>query len=283
VRRLTAALALCTLLTAVVGAAGVAVVFLRHRPPPPLQVRPDPPLPDGPPILHPTDTPPELLDKAVAALGGPTRVGRWRCGRVKYQTRSDTIHPLEIKPSTVEEFFELPGRFKRTAEIGEGNRRRTVTFIVNGEHAWEELPDGSTRPVPDLVALTVYRTEHAFADFYNLSRLRTPYFALAARGLEHVDGREVVVLHSEAFFANPTDYAFDRATGLLVKTTRHLPQPGGGEKTIETFLGDYRDIGGGPVPLHIVGRSEDRVLLDFTIYELEFLDHLDEALFAVPE
>jgi hypothetical protein len=283
VRRLTAALALCTLLTAVVGGAGVAVVWQRHRPRPPLVVRPDPPLPDGPPILYPTDAPLALLDKAVAALGGPTRVGRWRCGRVKYEARSDTIYGLDQKPSTVEEFFQLPGKFKRVAEIGEGNRRRTATFIVNADQAWEELPDGSTRPVPNAVAVTVYRTEHAFADFYNLSRLRSPYFTLSTRGLDHVDGREVVVLHSEAFFANPTDYAFDRATALLLKITRHLPQPSGGEKTIETFLGDYRDIGGGPVPLHIVGRSEGHVLLDFTIYELEFLDQLDDALFAVPE
>jgi hypothetical protein len=283
VRRLTAALALCTLLTALVGAAGVALLWQRHRPRPPLEVRPDPPLPDGPPILHPTDGPLELLDKAVAALGGPTRVGRWRCGRVKYQTRSDTIYPLDQKPSTVEEFFQLPGRFKRIAEIGEGSRRRTATFIINGEQGWELLPDGSTKPLPNVILLTVYRNEHAFADFYNLSRLRSPYFQLSTSGLDHVDGREVVVLHSEAFFANPTDYAFDRITGLLLKTTRHVLQPGGGEKTIETFLGDYRDIGGGPVPLHIVGRSEGRVLLDFTIYELEFLDQLDEALFAVPE
>jgi hypothetical protein len=242
---------------------------------------PDPPLPDGPPILFPSDTPDTLLDKAIAALGGEKRLTRWKCGRVKYETRSDTI-PLLERPSTVEEYFQLPGHFKRVAEVGQGNRRRIATFIINGERGAELLPDGTTRPLPDMARFDGLRSEHAFADFYNLTRLRAPHYSLSVRGEEVLDGRSAIVLHCESTFTNPMDYAFDSATALLVKSTRHLPQPAGGEKIVEIFLGDYRDLGGGVVPLHIKGRSEGKVLLDFTIFELELLDQLDDSIFEIP-
>jgi hypothetical protein len=243
---------------------------------------PDTALPDGPPILFPTDTPTTLLDKAIAALGGEKRLTRWRCGRVKYVARSQTIPGLDKKPSTVEEYFQLPGRYKRIAEVGTGERRHTATFLVNGDEGWEILPDGTTKPLPAIAIATVFRFEHPFADFYNLTRLRAPYFRLEVRGETVIDGRSAIVLHAEADISNPMDYAFDRATGLLLKSTRHLIQPSGGEKTIEIFLGDYRDLGGGVVPLHILGRSEGKVLLDFTILELELLEQLDDSVFAVP-
>jgi hypothetical protein len=264
------------------GGAAFALLRVLRSAPPPASRLPDPRLPGGPPILAATDTPLALLDKATTALGGPQRLGRWKCGRVKFQARSDTIPLLIDKPSIIEEYFQFPGRYKRLAEVGEGPRRRTVTFIVNNEQGWEIQPDGSARSVPEIAVATLLRSEHPFADFYNLARLRAPNFHLSVRGEDQVAGRAAVVLHADNDYGNPVDYAFDRATALLVKSTRHLLQPTGGETPIEIFLGDYRDIGGGPVPLHIVGRTEGKNLLDFTIYELEFIDQLDDSLFAVP-
>jgi hypothetical protein len=255
-----------------------------ERPPLPVVPPPDEPLPpEGPPVLHATDSPAAVLDRALEVLGGPERLARWKCGRVKYETRSDLIPLLGKRPSVVEEYFQLPGQLKRIAEIGEGARRQNVTFVINGPQGWEYRPDGSTRPVTGDALLAALRPQHAFADFCNLARLRDPAFRLSVLGEDRVNGRSVVVLHSEAPLTNPTDYALDRSTALLLKSTKHLPQPKGGEKTIETLLGNYRDIGGGQVPLHVVGRSDGKVLLDFTLLEVEFLDHLDDSVFPVPE
>jgi hypothetical protein len=261
----------------------LALLFFLHQGPRSSLNRQDLPLPDGPPILDPSDSPTALLDKATVALGGPQRLGRWKCGRVKYEARSETIPLLRDKPTIVEEYFQFPGRFKRLSEVGEGARRRTVTFVSNGDQGWEFQADGTARQIPEVAVASLLRSEHPFADFYNLSRLRAANFHLSVRGEEQVAGRAVVVLHSNNDFGNPVDYAFDRATALLVRSTRHLIRPTGGELAVEVYLSDYRDIGGGPVPLHITGRAEGKNLLDFTIYELEFIDQLDDALFAVPE
>ncbi len=254
-----------------------------HPPPPPRPEAIETGLPPpGEALLHPTDSPTVLLDKVIAAFGGPERLSRWKCGRVKYLTRSDTIPILDEKPSSTEEFFEFPGHLKRIARIGTGDREQTITFLINNDQAWEYRSNGSSRLLPNDSLLAVLRTEHSFSDFCNLTRLRYSLVRLSVVGEQTVSGRPAVVLHAETGFTSPTDFAFDRSTGLLLQSVRHLIQASGGEKTIETVLGDYRNVGGWPVPHRIVGRSEGKVLLDFTITELEFLDHFDESVFAPP-
>jgi hypothetical protein len=265
----------------------LAVLFAKgcdHPPPPP------PPTaavetglpPPGPPKLHPTDSPTALLDKAIAAFGGPERLSRWKCGRVKYRTSSESIPILDEKPSTAEEFFEFPGHLKRIARVGSGQREQTVTFLINNEEGWEYRPDGGVKPLPKDSILAVLRTEHSFSDFCNLARLREGYFRLSVSGEQTVNGRPAVVLRAETPITTPIDFAFDRSTGLLLQTVRRQLQGGDKTITIETVLGDYRDVGGWPVPHRIVGRSDGKVHLDFTIIELEFVDHFDDGVFAPP-
>jgi hypothetical protein len=237
----------------------------------------------GEPILSAADSPQVILEKAIQAHGGPACLARWKCGRVKYRTRSDTIPLLNDKPSTVEEFFELPGHFKRVTVIGQGDRQRAITWIVSGDQGWEYQPDGTTRLLPAVTINAAIRTEHAFSDFCNLVRLRNPGFRLEVRGTQTVHGRPAVVLHAEADGANPMDYCFDTVTALLVRSVRHLPQPKGDERLVEIELGDYREIAGAPVAMRVVGRSEGQVLLDFALLEVEFVDHFDEGTFVPPD
>jgi hypothetical protein len=184
------------------------------------------------------------------------------------------------KPRTIEEYFQLPGKFKRVAPVGQGRRERVVTFVINGDQGWQYSPDGTAQLLPPAALSAALRSEHPFCDFCNLARLHGPTFRLQVRGEDTIAGRPVVVLHAEAIGTNPMDYAFDRSTALLVHSVRHLPQPSGPEKSVELDLGDYRDVGGAPVPMHVVGRSEGRVLLDFTILEVEFADGFDDSVFA---
>jgi hypothetical protein len=235
----------------------------------------------GEPILSASDSPRSVLEKALKAHGGAERLARWRCGRVKYSTRSDTIPLLTDKPVTVEEFFQLPGRFKRVTVIGQGKRQKAITWLVSNEQGWEYLPDGSSRLLPGAALQSVACTQHAFYYFCNLPRLLEPGFRLEVRGTEMVSGRPAVVLHVDGGL-NPMDYYFDTVTGLLVRSVRHLLQPKGGERLVETELADYHDIGGAPVALRVVGRSEGQTLLDFTLLEVEFFDHFDDSMFAPP-
>jgi hypothetical protein len=201
---------------------------------------------------------------------------------VKYRTRSDTIPLLNDKPSTVEEFFDLPGQFKRVALIGHGARQRTITWVIRGELGWEYQTDGTIRQLPAVTINASLRGVHAFSDFCNLVRLRDPACRLEVRGTETVHGRPAVVLHAETDGANPMDYCLDTVTALLVRSVRHLPQPKGGERLVEMELGDYRTIGGSPVAMRAIGRSDGQVLLDFTLLEVEFIDHFPADTFTPP-
>jgi hypothetical protein len=249
-----------------------------ERPPPVDET----PAPTGPPILHGTDSPQVILDRVIAAHGGEKGLARWKCGRVKYLTRSDIIPLLEEKPRSIEEFFELPGKLKRITVVGQGRRQTVVTFVVDGSQGWEYLPDGTTKLLPPEALAASLRTVHAFSDFGSLYRLRNPVFRLNVLGENTAAGRPVVVLHAESIYTNPIDYFFDRVSGLLIHSVRHLRSPSGSEKTIELDLKDYHDVGGTAVPFHVVGRSEGKILLEFTIREVEFVDHFDASTFAPP-
>ncbi len=257
-----------------------------HPPvPPPLAELPAPGLPmdGGPSLLQTTDSPQVVLDKAIAAFGGPECLARWKCGHLKYLTRSDTIPILNEKATSAEEFFRLPGHLKRIARIGSGGREQTVTFLICNEQGWEYRPDGTTRSLTADAMFAVLRTEHAFADFCNLARLRNPFVRLSVRGEQIVQGRAALVLHAETDCTLPADFFLDRATGLLLQSVRRLPQSGGPEKVVETTLADWRRVGSGWVPHRIRGLCDGKVLLDFTITELEFLDNIDDSVFTPPE
>jgi len=235
-----------------------------------------PPLPvprlcvQGKPILSAADSPHSVLDTALKAHGGTDRLARWSCGHVKFRLRSDTVPPYSDAPVVIEDFFQLPGRFKRVTVVGEGKEQKTTTRLITDEQGWEYLEDGSCRLVPGVALESALFPEHAFFYFCNLARLRDPGVSLE------------VVLHAEADGANPMDYYFDTVTALLVRLVRHVPQPKGDECQVEIELGDYRNVGGSPLAMRIVGRSAGRTLLDFTLLEVEFSDHLDESVFAPP-
>jgi hypothetical protein len=238
-------------------------------------------LPEGPPLLQTANPPEVVLEKAIAAFGGPECLARWRCGRLKFLTRSEVIPILNEQPTSAEEFFQLPGHLKRIVHVGQGSREQTITFIVNNDQGWEIRPDGTSRGLSPDSIFAVLRTEHAFADFCNLARLQNPLVRLSNRGEQVVNGRAAILIHAETDFTLPTDLLFDCATGLLLKSVRRMLQSGA-EKVVETTLSDYRAVGSGRVPHRIIGRCDGKVLLDFTITELEFLDHLDDSVFAVP-
>jgi hypothetical protein len=247
---------------------------------------PVPPMPpltaQGEPIVSAGDTPQRVLDMALKAHGGEGLLARWRCGRVKFHMRSDTIAPLHDMPATIEEVFQLPGHLKRVTITGQGKQQKTTTSILNREEGWEYLGDGSCRLLPGSSLESVLSPEHAFFYFCNLARLHAPGVQLSVGGVESINDRPAVVLHAEADGANPMDYYFDTVTTLLVRIVRHLPQPKGREYAVEIDLGDYHNIAGGPVPMRIIGHSGRRAMLDFTLLEVEFFDHLDASAFTPP-
>lgn len=253
---------------------------------------PRPPSEEGPPVLHASDSPETVAERTIKAHGGLERLERWKCGRVKYKVRSDTIPLLQEKPSAVEEWFQFPGRFKRVAVIGKVGRQKTVTWLVNKEQGWEYQPDGTTRLLPSTVLVAAWGNEHPFANFCNLSRLRTPDVRLSVQGTDTVSGRSVVILHvvpppDLLGRQHIVDYSFDARTALLLRAIRHLPPaPGaapGPDHTVETILGDYRTVESAPVPMRLLGRADGQVLLDFAIEEIELLDSLPPETFMPPE
>jgi hypothetical protein len=234
------------------------------------------------PLLQSTDRPETILETAIRAYGGADKFSRWATGRIKYKTAGGIAVPVPGVDFNVEEFFQFPGRFKRVARVGD-DPARTTTFVINGDAGWVQNRLG-TRPMPQESLRAAQKTRHTFTTFFDLTQLQRPEVKLTAAGGEKVNGHDAVVLKVEEGNGPLVHFYFDRLTALLVQTRKKIPAalPNLEGAVAETSLSDYRDIEGGKVPMSIVSRSEGKVLLNVTILEVQFLDRLDEGVFAKP-
>jgi len=75
----------------------------------------------------------------------------------------------------------------------------------------------------------------------------------------------------------------DKSSGLIVSTEGSIPKWISKEEgDAETYFSDYRDFDGTKVPTRIMLESNGKVIFGIAIQELEFLDKVDDEVFAKP-
>jgi len=249
---------------------------------------------EGTPVIAPLDPakPKDpvgaLLDRAIQAFGGANQFTRWRCGHIVYTARS-IPSPVGDREALVEEFFDYPGRFKRIAAINAAalNAGRQSVWCYNGDKAWERSADRPAKALPANAKVTTRRA-HQFLDLFNLPVLKTEASNYTFAGAGSLDGRAVWGLKSkkaEGQTDSPQlrEAFFDQKSFLLLRTQSHatnkllglLPQ----EVESVTSYNDSQDIGGGMVPMHIVGTANGREITNVWILTLEFNEHIQTSTF----
>ena len=155
-----------------------------------------------------------------------------------------------------------------------------MAFVVNHGKGWKKIGD---EPAEAIDNDFTKRTEHPFAVFCNLTLLTEAEVRLTKLKKAKVDGREVVSVRAQSEKLGIVEFYFSSETGLLLKSSKSLPSEDSDKPTImDTYLGNYKDVKGGKVPMRIRGFRDDKVILEMDLIDVKFADKFDEKMFAKP-
>jgi hypothetical protein len=231
------------------------------------------------PVLKADDDAKTIISKAVKAHGGEKAFSRWSCGYLKYKTKGGFV-PTQVGEVTVEDTFQLPGHFKRVTRMDAGGKELLTVYVINDGKGWIKKGDAPAEPIDNKFT---ERTDHPFAALWNLAPLTDEEVRLTKLGAAKVNGKDAIGVRAQSNKLSDADFYFSPQTGLLLKSRRSLPGADPAKpKVMETFLDDYKDVQGTPVPMQIKGVQDGKEILHVTLLEAKFAEKFEESTFAKP-
>ena len=208
----------------------------------------------------------QLLDKYVAALGGPQAIKkvstRWGKGTIALGANKFPFEVFEKAPNKRLSVMHLP------------NSDSITSF--DGNSGWLAVPG---QPVRDMSGAES-DAARLDADFYFPLRVKQLFTELRAGKSEKVGDRDVTSLVGIKEGQPPLKLYFDPQSGVLVRLLRYAESPLGRVPT-QTDYADYREVNGVRTPFRwTISRPGGR----FTI-QLENVQQnvpIDDARFAKP-
>jgi hypothetical protein len=219
-----------------------------------------------------------ILKRAIEAHGGAARLERTKRGHVKAEWKGERLgRAFDL---IREETFDLPGRYRLRIKGTEGGIDSDMELGFDGRKVWNRQGQGPPRYEPWVTPLPLEGHWHAI--LAQLLQLQGKDTELKFLSEETKDGRRLVGIRAVSPQA-AADLYFDKSTGLLAGAQRPLPGPQPGKNMIgENVYSDYREIGGVQYPMHCEGTVKNFYTLDIRIISLEFIDKIEEGVFAKP-
>ena len=181
----------------------------------------------------------QILDKYVQAIGGKAAVQK-----VTSIVMKGTFEvPAFGASGTIERYSKAPNKLAIVVEIGGYG---TVQQGFNGSAGWSQDPQLGMR---DLSGKELAQTKIE-ADLYRDIKLKELYPKMVVTGKDKVADRDVYVIEATAPEVGTAKMYFDAQSGLLARTDQTAYQ-GNEEIATQTFLEDYKDVGGLKVPTTI--------------------------------
>jgi hypothetical protein len=216
----------------------------------------------------------QLLDRAVAAIGGAEALAGATTLRIVATASQETPQgPMEIAMSQTQVF---PDRVRQEVTLPFG----TMTMVVAGESGFAVTPQGVVDIPPSRLAAVRQQ-----ADRNPIALLRSrndPGFTATAIGGEEIDGAPVERLQIE-IAGQVTVVAIDPESGQIRQIAYQGTGPTGGPAEIVETYSDWRAVAGLQYPFLIVGSVDGEEMQRVTIQEVEIGAEVDPAVFERPE
>lgn len=179
--------------------------------------------------------------------------------------------------------FQGPDKYRFTMNGTFGEAKLTITAVVNGDKAWQS--DGKM-----VEEITGDKLEYTKNEVYalwvtSLSALTTEKgFTLATAKGKDVDGKPTAAV-TVAREKRPTiTLYFDNETGLLVKTEYTAKDEFQKWKPVldETYLGDYKEVGGMKVFTKLKVVRDGKTMIETTLSDQKWGAKIDPKAFEKP-
>ena len=221
-----------------------------------------------------------VVDRALQAHGGGERIALSRRGRVKGKMVVELgPPPAPTMHAEWNETFDLPERLKRDIRMRMMGEERNMRYALREGLWYMEKPDGGI----EVTENKGFGAEnHLTGTLTVLDALRNETDTLEMILPSDTKYPGTIGLRSKGTHSLPEIY-FDKKTGLLthVRKSVELPPMMGGSGIMETVNSEFKDIDGMKMPMHIEVFKEGRRMMDITLTEVKFLDHVDDSEFEL--
>jgi hypothetical protein len=220
-----------------------------------------------------------IIEKGIAAHGGAEQIDKRQAVHAKAKSRL-FLSGLEV-PMLMETYVHLPGRFKIIMEMDIQGMKLTMVQVLDGDQGWVSI-NGKTDAANEAMLAQLKDTQFTERVVRLTPLLRDPDFELTDLGESQFEGQAVLGVKVACKGFNDMRLFFDKATGLLVRTTRTAIDPNMKEVVQEDVYSDFRDIGGVKRPMKVRITHDGQKFLEGEMTEVRPLDKLDDSVFARP-
>jgi hypothetical protein len=230
-------------------------------------------------LVYGEDKPEAIVEKAIEAQGGAAKVAKLRTMRIKVEGTIDMIAVKLNVPFTLEDSWQMPGRYKTTTTLQLVGKNSTQTFVLDGDKGWAEV-DGKVEDLPT-EAIAELREQKYSEDLDRLGFLNEKGYELTRLDEVKINDKPAVGLLIKSKGHRDVKLYFDKETALLVKRESKLVE-GSTEITQEVFFSDYHEKDGLKHYRKIAAHRDDKVVIEAKVTELEFVDKFEDKVFAKP-
>jgi hypothetical protein len=224
-------------------------------------------------------SPAAILDKAIAATGGATKLAKLQAMTIKgkglYHDGGQRL------PFALTWYSQGADKYRQIIEMEVMGLKSEETWVLNGNQGWRKLgPTIEARALPK-DELEETKDEVYFNWITTLAPLKGKEFKLTALEPDKVDGRPVVGFTVSRKGNRDAKLYFDKETGLLAKGIRTVKDEG--KDIVEEMLFfKYAEVDGIKMAMKTVVRRDSKPHAELDVTEAKMLEKLDEKLFTNP-
>lgn len=216
----------------------------------------------------------ELLDRALAAMGGAAKVDAIKSTRTAGTVAQQTPQgEMQIKTVSL---YAAPGRYRQEITLPFG----TVTAVLLPDGGFVVTPQG-VQDLPASQREQLYQTAQR-NPLVLLKARRDQGFTAVATGNGEVDGTPVELVQVMAG-GEPTTLAIDPQTGRVLRVSYRGAGPTGAPGEIAKTYSDFREVGGIPFPFKVVESFDGQPASTTAIESIEVDVPVADDAFAKPQ
>lgn len=235
-----------------------------------------------PPAL-PTDAPPaqqspesqllDLIDNAIEAHGGEHRLERLKIGRVLLNVSLKSTEGKLI----VEEYLDLPRRYRRMVSAQDGDRKNSGTYLVVGNQGWRVGGDGKVN------RFEVGRIEDAFFSFIlDLIEIREQDYRLSPLSDVDIAGRPALGIQVNYDGEWVADLYLDKEKFWLLRTKKNVqPLTADKKMPVTSTYAEFKEFDGVRLPVNAKVQCAETEY-DVIVRDFQWMQRADRKVFTAP-
>ncbi len=219
-----------------------------------------------------------IISKAIKAHGGEAKLAKLK---ILSSKAKGTVNVGSDVPFTQEIAWQGPDRLKNTVTLG-SDKPVTVVETISGDDSWSSR-DGKSGPLGAVKRDELRTQAHIRRLLLLTPLLQSKPYKLSVLDEIRIEDRPAVGVRVSCTGERNVKLYFDKDSGRLAKIQRRVSNDAGTKELLqEEFLSDYKDIDGVPTATKQLWRRDGKKVLEMTLTEVRYPDHLDTAVFADP-